>query len=390
MRYPLTVTKRCGKEIVRWARWVIEGDPDRLPSRAPLTPDPDAPDGEVGLLAFTSQTAEANGIAELIEHLIKDENIDAGQILVLFRADRAGLFSTPIKEQLESRGIPIADPDIVKRALNKENNRWSFELARLLARSDDSLAWASLLVLTPGVGNAFVDFIYKAAAAARLSFSEALLGAFKAGFPEAPRSARLAESVIADILEWLGAHPLPSEPPEDGWGHWLTDLMRQVAGRTFDEDLAEIVVDLDDIVDLPREPTGGWSQGDLGAALARFLGQIQPLGADLGSARSDGVRFMSMASSKGLTVQATIVAAVEEGVIPRPTVPLAEERRLLYVAMTRARSNLYCAWSRRRYGPTARAGRPNVGERRTLSPFLAHGPVQTSDGGDFLRRRCPS
>jgi DNA helicase II / ATP-dependent DNA helicase PcrA len=172
-RYPLTVTKRCGKEIVRWARWVIEGDPDRSAGRTPLTSDPDAPDGEVGLLAFTSQAAEATGIADLVEHLIKDEEIEAGQILVLFRADRAGLFSKPIKERLESRGIPIADPDVVKRGLDKDDNRWTLELARLMAQRDDSIAWASLLALTPGVGNTFVDFIYHSAATARISFAMA-------------------------------------------------------------------------------------------------------------------------------------------------------------------------------------------------------------------------
>ena len=388
-RYPLTITKRCGKEIVRWASWVIEGDPDRLAGRLALEPDPDAPDGDVGLLAFPSQAAEAAGVADLIEHLIKDEEIAAGQILVLFRADRAGLFSNPIKEHLELRGIPVADPDVVKRAFDKEHNRWSLELARLMARPRDSLAWASLLVLTPKVGSAFIDFIYQAAATRRSPFADTLLAAFDAGFPGAPTSASRAGSMIQDVCGWLDVHPLPADPPAEGWGHWLVKLIQEQTAWPFDDDLAQIIVQLDEIVEIPTPKAAG-SYGDVGEAFARFLGQIQPLGADLGSARSDGVRFMSMASSKGLTVEATIVAAVEEGLIPRPTSALAEERRLLYVAMTRSRRHLYCVWSRRRYGPTARAGKPNVGERRALSSFLRHGPVSSSDGRDFLKNRWPS
>lgn len=376
-RYPLTITKRCGKEIVRWARWVIEGDPDRPAGRQPLTPDPDAPDGEVGLLAFASQTTEAAGIADLIEHLIKDEGIAAGQIVVLFRADRAGLFSKPIKEHLARRGIHIADPDVVKRALSIDDNRRSIELLRLIARREDSLAWASLLALTPGVGDSFVDYVYQRAATARVGFGRALLDGYHEGFPDAPRSADKAVAMIHDALTWLDAHALPDESPEEGWGHWLVALIRNETGHPFSDDLADVIVELDEIVDLPE-------------SLSRFLGQIQPLGADLGSARGDGIRFMSMAASKGLTVEAAIVAAAEEGLIPRPSASIAEERRLLYVAMTRAKQHLYCVWSRRRYGPTARAGKPNVGERRALSSLLRHGPVTSSDGKEFVNRRWPN
>ena len=118
--------------------------------------------------------------------------------------------------------------------------------------------------------------------------------------------------------------------------------------------------------------------------LGRFLNQIQPLGSDLAATKSEGVRFMTMAASKGLTVEATIVAGVEEGIIPRPDANLAEERRLLYVAMTRARKHLFCTWSRRRHGPTARSGAPNVGAYRTVSAFLQGGPVASQNGAVYL------
>jgi len=148
------------------------------------------------------------------------------------------------------------------------------------------------------------------------------------------------------------------------------------AAPAFSEALSELIQAIDVVIDA-RE-------------LDRFLNQINPIGKDLGSARTDGVRFMSMASSKGLTVRATIVAAVEEGLIPRPSVPRAEERRLLYVAMTRSREYLYCTWARTRRGPTARAGRPNVGERRQISPFLRRSLVASSDGRQFINRRWPA
>ena len=59
-----------------------------------------------------------------------------------------------------------------------------------------------------------------------------------------------------------------------------------------------------------------------------------------------GLRKGSMIGSKGLTVEAAIVVAAEEGVIPRPDADLAEERRLLYVALTRTRRFQFVTWAR--------------------------------------------
>ena len=182
--------------------------------------------------------------------------------------------------------------------------------------------------------------------------------------------------VITDVLAWLDAHPLPNEAPEDGWGSWIVSLAGGPVVPSFSPELASILIALDGLSE---------AQDDFG----RYLSQIQPLGKDLAASREDGVRFMTMTSSKGLTVQATIIIAAEEGVIPRPSASLAEERRLLYVALTRARRYVYATWSRRRYGPTARSGRPNVGERRNLSSYLRSGPVPSQDGSQYISTRWP-
>jgi superfamily I DNA/RNA helicase len=121
-------------------------------------------------------------------------------------------------------------------------------------------------------------------------------------------------------------------------------------------------------------------------SLGRYIGQIEPLGKDLALAKSEGVRIMTMGGSKGLTVRATIVAGVEDGLVPRPNSDLSEERRILYVAMTRAKEYLYCTWATRRRGPTARAGNPTLNRRRHCE-FLNDGPVESRDGHVFLGDR---
>jgi superfamily I DNA/RNA helicase len=102
-------------------------------------------------------------------------------------------------------------------------------------------------------------------------------------------------------------------------------------------------------------------------------------------ADSRGVRIMTMNSAKGLTVQATVIVGLEEGIIPRPNGDLQEERRLVYVAMTRAKEYLFATWALRRSGPTARAGAGRLAQRRNLTNFLRAGPVASHDGPTYLR-----
>ena len=61
-----------------------------------------------------------------------------------------------------------------------------------------------------------------------------------------------------------------------------------------------------------------------GLSFGRFLPQITPLGKDRAIAESLGVRIMTMIGSKGLTVRATIIAGIEDGIVPRPDADLGE------------------------------------------------------------------
>ena len=90
---------------------------------------------------------------------------------------------------------------------------------------------------------------------------------------------------------------------------------------------------------------------------------------DIYRAGIEKVAVMTMHASKGLEFSTVFVAGCEAGLIPyqRPGSKMAdieEERRLFYVAMTRARKQLYCTWARKRsiHGKT---------REQQLSPFLA-------------------
>ena len=375
--YVLSVSHRCGVEIIRWARFVIEADPERPRERDRLVPTKGAPPGEVALLSFPSQVTEARGVADLVQNLIEREGLKPFEILVMSRGDFNGQFSRPIKDELDRRGISVDDPSWVDEVVNDTANRAALLLARLMVNPADSLAWSGLTVIEPRVGPAFRKAIYDRAVEARTTFAEALLAAHSEDLDSMTgAAARRAKELIDRILAWLEANPVPEgEDVPERWGEWLALAFADAPAHMSDA-LAELLGVVDDAI-------------EAGTGLSRFLGQVQPLAKDHASAQASGVRFMTMGMSKGLTAEASIIIGAEEDIVPSPRSEEDEERRLLYVALTRAKRFSYVTWATRRTGPTARAGSPRVQGRRGLSPLLRGGPVTTQNGQAYIRDRWP-
>jgi DNA helicase-2/ATP-dependent DNA helicase PcrA len=105
------------------------------------------------------------------------------------------------------------------------------------------------------------------------------------------------------------------------------------------------------------------------ATLSDFSAELT-LRAELGHAPAvEGVTLTSMHAAKGLEWDAVFLPGLVEGLMPivhaRTAEALEEERRLLYVAVTRARQHLYLSWS-----PARTPGSRNRGAGRQRSRFL--------------------
>jgi len=94
------------------------------------------------------------------------------------------------------------------------------------------------------------------------------------------------------------------------------------------------------------------------ADLAGFLAEVQRRAADEAAGVGGGVNLLTYHKAKGLEFDAVLLPALEEGLLPirQASEPdeVAEERRLLYVGLTRARVHLWVSWSARRTGPSGR------------------------------------
>jgi len=119
------------------------------------------------------------------------------------------------------------------------------------------------------------------------------------------------------------------------------------------------------------------------ADLTRFVADIEARSAaESDDAAATGIALLTFHRAKGLEWDAVFLPALEEGLLPirRSAEPaeVEEERRLLYVGITRARRHLWLSWAHRRAGNQGR----EVARRssRFLVALQRSGPVAAGDG----------
>ena len=132
---------------------------------------------------------------------------------------------------------------------------------------------------------------------------------------------------------------------------------RQAAGEGHEEGLAGEGQSAPGGAEGEAAPGEG-DRADGGPGLAGFLAEIGRRAAAEAEGVGGGVNLLTYHRAKGLEFDAVLLPAVEEGLLPirQASTPeeVAEERRLLYVGLTRARAHLWLSWAARRAGPSGR------------------------------------
>jgi superfamily I DNA/RNA helicase len=307
------------------ANRLIENNPTRA-SRV-LKARPGNPTGEVLVLQWPSLVAEADGLAGLITDRLAVGTVEAGRILVLAPRRQIGY---AIRDALIGGGVP-AHSFFYEESLDGNpmdlgdcHAQEAFALLTLVARPDDRVAlrcWCGFG--SPSLNAGAWKKVRQYSASTGIS-PRAVLEQLAAGTLTLPR----AEAVIARFR--LLQTRLSSAAGLRG-----TDLIDAVFPSTADW-AAQIRVSV-----ASAEPES--EPGDLLETIQRAITQPE-LPTDV-----DYVRVMSLHKSKGLTADLVIVVGCIEGLIPTlagDAAPdaaqraLEEQRRLFYVAITRATQTL--------------------------------------------------
>ena len=318
------------------------------------------------LVGFTgySQHDEARFVAEEIEDLHRT-GIAYGDIAVFYRTNS----QTRALEELLIRGaIPyrvLGGTKFYERAEIKD----AMSYLTSLANPYDPIAWSRLIgVPKRGIGpmaEAQLAFFQESHG---ISFHEAMLRADEVPFGPKVRDAikSLGELLLRATRMALGGgptdvtyDPTTGEVREGGESDEtrkkpapVADVLKLVLDETEmieklrakrdpqDEARAE---NLEELVSVARE----FDVRNPGAGLLEFLTEVSLVAAadDLDD-QSGTVSLMTLHTAKGLEFNTVFLTGVEEGLIPHQMSVdevggISEERRLMYVGITRARERLY-------------------------------------------------
>ncbi|MDR7495214.1 MAG: ATP-dependent helicase [Armatimonadota bacterium] len=361
--------RRCDSRILDVALYVAEQDPRREPKR--LFAAAGAGTGEVRILGFTDQTEEAIGIGRLCRWLVGSRGIAPYQILILLRSDRNRVFSDPVRKALEREGLPVATVSDPLEPLEVEQGREFLSILRLVVNPMDHLAWRTLLQLrNNGVGDQALRGLYELARKEGRGFA----GAVEAVTANPSMLGRLGTRVAQDATS-------------------IATTIGKAAGRR-NGDLARYVEDLagvhvadpelrSRVVALFRRVLSASPTDDLAHLLRAINVSLDDVEQEIDAG---AINIMTMHQAKGLSADAVVVMAAEDEYIPGRATGDTEgdERRLLYVSLTRARHYLYVTHCQRRTGAQAHTGRIPGQIRRTLTRFLSGGPILSAPGANYI------
>jgi DNA helicase-2/ATP-dependent DNA helicase PcrA len=301
----------------------------------------------VEVVRFGSDREEAGEITRTLERWVRAGDMGFRDVAIMFRVNALTL---PFERELLGHGIPyrvVGGPSFFGRTEVKD----LIAFLRILANPLDTLALMRVInVPARGIGEKTRDALQQRAATQGIPAREIVA---RRDWPDVGRKAVEALERFADLLEELGSVPnapvrrlLEAILEETRYAEWWKDRAPRNPGL-------DPLRNVDQLVSFAQEFDRG-RQGTLG----EFLEQSALLtDSDRDEWGQDRVTLLTIHAAKGLEFDAVIVVGLEDDLLPHSTAGetpggVEEERRLLHVAMTRARKRLVltCAATRTRFG----------------------------------------
>ena len=285
------------------------------------------------LVTAHDEQAQTRFVVDRILEL-HEEGVPLREMAVLFRA---GYMSADLEIELTARGIPFEKWGGIK-FLEAAHVKDVLAFLRILENPRDEVSWYRLLMLMPGIGET----------TARSAIDSMTMAAWAddafARYEPPPR-ARAAHVALAQLLDLL------RKSPTDIDGAVTVEIAR--VRRLYDDILRErydrVEPRLSDLDQLQTIAGGYPSRAAFLSALALEPPQAtQDFG--FGAGTEDDILVLSTAhSAKGREWDAVFVIWAVDGWFPSARSlgdeeQIDEERRLLYVAMTRPRNHLFVTY----------------------------------------------
>jgi DNA helicase-2/ATP-dependent DNA helicase PcrA len=327
---------RSTQAVLAAATAVISKNAARHPKTLTTSLGAGAP---VRLVSLADERAEAIWIAGRIR-----ESRAAGRPFrehaVLFRTNDQ---TRPLEEQLRLARIPYS---VVggQRFYDRREVRDALAYLRLLSDPSDDAALLRIANVPPrGIGDASIERFGAFAAQNGLPLLEAFRRAGEAGVPKAAAASAVRLAAKIDAAR-AAQEPVSAATELFDSVDMASELRRESASEEAGE---ARVAALDGVL----SDLGAYVKG--GGTVAAWLEKIALLDTDTADDERDAVTLLTIHAAKGLEFGFVCVAGMEDGVFPHrrsaaTETGLEEERRLLYVAMTRAKQELVLTYPEKR------------------------------------------
>ncbi len=384
-RYPdaqvfkIEMNYRSVPEILEAANAAIAANVEQF--RKNLQPTRQSNTVRPALVALNDGSEQAQFVAQRILEL-RDEDVDLNAIAVLYRAHYHAL---ELQLELSRRGIPYRITSGI-RFFEQAHVKDVISFLRFVANPRDEVAFKRMVKLLPGIGNRSAENLWlaweKSAVAgigdpgysgdAGYSFGERLL-TIKVG----ARSKKMWNQ-LAHTLDEIAPGGQPNLPSE---------MITSVVEAIYD-DYAKVNFTNYELrrEDLSQLAAFARQFKDLNEFLSQ-LALISNVDAEAGPAQpgdKEAVNLSTVHQAKGLEFHTVFVIWLTDGMFPSSRsldtrAALEEERRLFYVAITRAKDQLYLAFPHKRLT----GGYGDVFQRP--SRFLKEIPDQLVEDWDVQR-----
>lgn len=364
---------RSSPEILSIADQLIANNIQRKEKRL-IPTQPSA--ARVRLTVYLSDRDEANQIANRIAEMIGAGEATPGDFAILYRTNA---HSRLFEQALAVRGLAYQMIGGF-RFYQRQEIKDLLAYLMLLCNPADDVAFARVINTPPrGIGPKTLNEIKRLAQAREVSLRTGLQLALQMGLLSAKASKNARH--FLELFDTLGELSIGSVAEliryllkETNYVEYLTRKRSEEVDGSVSENIDELLADAAQVDRMFPEGDG----------LENFLEQVALISdTDQWDPNCERVTMMTMHSAKGLEFKHVFIVAVEENVLPHirskdTSSQIEEERRLFFVAITRAERNLDISLAQRRGFNQSRLAAP--------SSFLMEIPSSEFEINDHTNR----
>jgi DNA helicase II / ATP-dependent DNA helicase PcrA len=345
-RYPdaqvfkIEMNYRSVPEILEVANAAIAANVQQF--RKHLSPTRESKALKPALVALNDSAEQAQFVAQRILEL-RDENVDLNDIAVLYRAHYHAI---ELQLELSRRGIPYQITSGI-RFFEQAHIKDVTAFVRIVVNPRDEVAFKRMVKLLPGIGNRTAENLWRSWESSLTergeisSWSERLLSM------PVPAKSKKAWEQLAHTLDEIAPTGRPNMPSE-----MITSVVEAIYDDYAKANFTNYELRREDLNQLAIFARQFKDVHEFLSQLA-LISNVDAEAAPAQINDKEAVNLSSVHQAKGLEFHTVFVIWLTDGMFPSNRSldtrdALEEERRLFYVAITRARDELYLAYPQMR------------------------------------------